>query len=408
MQTADVLAEKIQGHSRFEEVTELLRRGVEDGVSPGMGVVVSRNGTVLYAHSHGHKTFRNSKTPDPAAMTLETVFDLAGLTMVMVTTTLIMKLVESQRLRLDDRVCRYLQGFGVLGKSPITVRHLLNHTSGMPAWHPFYEELLRAQCGDRRGILTSRGARDYVLTCINRMSLKYEVGARQVFSDINFILLGFLVELLTGVSLEKAAFRYVFQTLGLKSTSYVDLSLMKRRGIHPITDVIAPTEDCPWRKRVLCGEVHDDNAWAMGGISGHSGLFSTAYDVHTFGCELLRAYYGASTLIRSDVVRSFWEPSRSGGKGSSGTGSNGASERGVGWRLGWDSPSQENGLHDAGLGPDAVGCNGFTGCSLWIEPHDRIVAIVVSNRVHPTRSNKKILAFRPELHRTIFEAARRF
>ena len=399
MQTADVLADRHPNSARFDEVTELLRRGVEDGVSPGMGVIVSRNGTILYAQSYGWKTFRNSKTPDPGPLTLETVFDLAGLTMVMVTTTLVMKLVETQKLRLDDRLCRYLQGFGILGKSPITIRHLLNHTSGLPSWHPFYEELLRAQCGDRRGILTSRGAREYVLTAINRMPLKYEVGSRQLFSDINFMLLGFLVELLTGVGLEKAAFRYIFQPLGLKSTSYVDLSLIKRRGIHPITDVIAPTEDCPWRKRILCGEVHDDNAWVMGGISGHSGLFSTAYDVHTFGCEMLRAYVGASSLLRLDTVRSFWGTTIGRSEGR---------EHSEGGHMGWDSPSQENGLKDAGLSPDAVGCNGFTGCSLWIEPIDRIVAMVVSNRVHPTRSNKKILAFRPELHRTIFEVARHF
>src|SRR5690606_3144606 len=112
-------------------------------------------------------------------------------------------------------------------------------------------------------------------------------------------------EVLTGLSLEKAAQRYIFAPLGLKSTSYIDLSMVKRRGIAPVTDLIAPTEECPWRKRMLCGEVHDDNAWAMGGIAGHSGIFTTAFDLHVFARELLASFHRQSTFVSRHVLEVF-------------------------------------------------------------------------------------------------------
>jgi CubicO group peptidase (beta-lactamase class C family) len=119
------------------------------------------------------------------------------------------------------------------------------------------------------------------------------------------ILAGALVESLTGMSFDKAAYRYVIQPLGLKSTSFIDLSMIRRRGIQPVTDMIAPTEECPWRKRVLCGEVHDDNAWAMGGVAGHAGIFSTANDLHLIARTLLAAYHGRSQFLSRETVQQF-------------------------------------------------------------------------------------------------------
>ena len=376
----------------FDRVSELLEKGVRDGVFPGAVVLVGRRGKVIYRQSVGFKTLKSPKVSDPARMGLDTVFDLAALSTIVVTTTLLMKLVESSKVKLTDRVARYAQGFGVLGKSSITVGQLLSHSSGLAQWVPFFEELLEIHSGARRGILTSRGAREYIYTAINRSQLKYEPGTRQVFSDVGFILLGHLLEVLTGLGLDKAAQRFVFQPLGLKSTSYVDLSMIRRRGIHPVTDLIAPTEECAWRKRVLCGEVHDDNAWVMGGIAGHSGLFSTAGDLHLFAAEMLSAYRGESSFFKPYTVRLFWR---------------GPSEFPEGWRYGWDSPSRENGMLDCGLSASAVGQNGFTGCSLWLEPDEAIDVVFMSNRINPSRMNKKILAFRPELHQLILEAARK-
>ena len=239
-------------------------------------------------------------------MSRDTVFDVAGLTSVVSTTTLIMKFVEMGKLKLEDKVSRYIQGFGVSGKSMISIEHVLAHASGLPAWVPYYEELVMANAGDRIGILTSRGARDYVYNSVNRSSLKFPPGSKQLYSDLGLMLLGNMIEQLSGLSLDRATQKYLFQPLGLKSSSYVELAMIKRRGIHPVKDRIAPTEDCPWRSRVLCGEVHDDNAWAMGGIAGHSGLFTNAADLHLFSSELLKAFRGKSEYLRRDTVMRFF------------------------------------------------------------------------------------------------------
>lgn len=377
----------------FAEVSALVERAIDDEVFPGAVLLVGVRGDVVFERAFGQKVYTGSKfateIPTALPMRADTVFDIAGLTNILVTTTLLMRLVEGRQVSLDDRVARYLQGFGVHGKSAITIGHLLAHCAGLPAWVPFYEDLLRENAGERMGILTSKGARDYVFNAINRSTLKYPVGARQVYSDIGFMLLGHLVEELTGLGLDRAAQRYVFQPLGLKNTSYIDLSRIKRRGIHPVTDLIAPTEECPWRKRTLCGEVSDDNAWAMGGIAGHSGVFSTANDLHRFAARMIDAYRGDDGFLARATVSAFW-----GGLAEPLDGS---------WRFGWDSPGKENLLADTGLSPQAVGECGFTGCSLWLEPERGYDIVLLSNRVHPQRSNKKIRTFRPSLHSAVLK-----
>ena len=377
----------------FREVTALLASGVEEGVYPGAVLILGKNGEELYRGAVGFKSLRTNKSEEVLPMTADTVFDIASLTSVVGTTTLVMRLVHSGRLKLEDKVVRYLDGFSVFGKSGISIAHLLTHTSGLAHWVPFYEELVRENSSSRMGILTSRGARDYVVNYIVRSQLKFAPGQKQMYSDLGLILLGRLCEVLTGLSLDKAVMQYVLQPLGMKNTSYVDLSMIKRRGIHPVKGLIAPTEDCPWRKRVLWGEVHDDNAWAMGGIAGHSGLFSTAPDLHLFAAQMLAASRGQSEFLPAEIIRGFWQ----------------AVERGedTSWQCGWDTPSSENGMIESKLNPAAVGVCGFTGCSLWIEPESGIDIVLLTNRIHPSRSNKKIRTFRPQLHDAALEALSR-
>jgi CubicO group peptidase (beta-lactamase class C family) len=166
--------------------------------------------------------------------------------------------------------------------------------------------------------------------------------------------------------------------------------MMKRRGLQPVTDVIAPTEECSWRKRVLCGEVHDDNAWAMGGVAGHAGLFSSAPDLHQFAQEMLRSYYGHSGFVDPALVRLFWdyEPKIEGGS----------------YLLGWQRADRNAELEDCGFSPKAVGHNSFTGCSMWIDPEKASTLVLATNRIHPSRSNKKIRDFRRELFQTVNQA----
>lgn len=377
----------------FNDVRTIVQEALAEGAFPGAVLLVGSGGEVQFCESFGTMSYPGSEgDPPPLPMRKDTVFDLAALTNIVVTATLCMRLVETQKIRLDDRASRCIQGFSVYGKSAITIEHLLSHTSGLAHWHPYFEELIKAHSGSRIGILTSRGARDYVVNSINRSHLKYEPGTKQVYSDVGFMLLGQVIETLTGLTLDKAAFQYIFHPLGLRSTSFIDLAMIKRRGIHPVTDIIAPTEECPWRKRVLCGEVHDDNAWAMGGIAGHAGLFSSAADLHRFAAELICAYHGQSEFLSAETVRRFWSFPQG---------------RESGWKLGWETPGKDNGLQDSKLGARAVGHSGFTGCSLWIEPELGIDIVLLTNRIHPSRSNKKIYALRPALYDAAIEAALR-
>ncbi|NLF26187.1 MAG: beta-lactamase family protein [Deltaproteobacteria bacterium] len=373
----------------FAEVSAFLQRGVEEGVFPGCVLLVGKDGIEVFKQSYGVRATKFDTEDRPLEMTPDTVFDAASLTGVMATTTLVMRLVESGHLSLKDHVSRYIQGFGVYDKSGITVGHLLSHSSGLAHWHPYFEELLKVNTGERMGVLTSRGARDYVYNAVNRSSIKSKPGIQQTYSDLGLIVLGHMVEILTGLTLDRAAQRYVFQPLGMKNTSFIDLTLIRRRGIHPVRDLIAPTEECPWRRRVLCGEVHDDNAWAMGGIAGHSGVFTTVADLHLFAAEMLKAYRGRSNFLKAETLAEFWAETELTAEG--------------GWRFGWESPSSENGLATCGLSASAVGHNGFTGCSLWIEPQKGIDIVFMSNRVHPSRANKKIRVLRPKLFEMVLK-----
>lgn len=411
MQLAKSLHPKISATSvftandkAFVDVNRIMLEGLKDGVAPGMVLLVGIGGEVVYHNSFGARCLKSDKDDAANIMSTDTVFDVASVTGSVITTTILMKLIESGKLNLSDKVVRYIQGFGVLGKSPISIEHLITHTSGLPAWMPFYEDLVKAHSGARLGVLTSRGARDYILNCILRLSPKTEPGTKQVYSDLGVILLGHIIEMLTGLTLDKAAQRMVMHPLGMRSSSYIDLSMIKRRGIHPVTDLIAPTEDCPWRKRVLCGEVHDDNAWVMGGISGHSGLFSTSRDLHLVAKELVLAQRGQSSFLKKETVDTFFRYPRLLQPEQKIPDVKISETRIEGWRYGWDSISRDNGMIESNLSESSVGVCGFTGCSVWIDPQRGLDVILMTNRIHPSRSNKKIITFRSELHSAIIDA----
>lgn len=318
-----------------------------------------------------------------------------------------MLLLEQGKIRLDDKLTRYIPGFGVFGKGDIKVHHLLEHTSGLIHWHPFFEDLLQQNTSSRHGILASHTAKDYVYNLVHKLNSKSKPGTKQLFSDVGYIILGELVEHLTGYSLDRAAYKYLLQPLKMKSTSFIDLSMVKRGTLHTVSDMFAPTELCNWRKRIIRAEVHDDNAWAMGGISGHGGCFSTAHDLHIFSTHLLAAYFGQSSFISQRMVRQFLYPwaapegNQSQFEDEVRSISNLRSNR---WRYGWEGPSPDNGMDQVGFSPFAVGHSGFTGCSVWLEPDAGIDIVLLTNRIHPTRNNKLIQTFRPQLHRAILEA----
>src|SRR5512143_2416637 len=328
----------------FERVEQELDAAVQRGVFPGAVLLAREGERVFYLRAFGSRQIE----PQRAPMQEGTIFDLSSLTKPLATTIAVMLLVRDGKLRLDDRVTRFLHNFGVYGKTHITIRHLLSHSSGLAAWRPFYKDLQQIEKrGEKVNFLGSTAAKEYVYQAIGRERPESPAGAKAVYSDLGFILLGALVEMASGTTLDRFCQERIVRPLGLRATSFIDLGLVRSRRIVPVTDMIASTERCPWRKRVLCGEVHDDNAWAMGGVAGHAGLFASARDVDTVLCYLRAAWSGQDEALPAALVREFWTRDRT--------------TPGSTWALGWDTPSPSGSQAGSRFSPDTIGHLGFTG-----------------------------------------------
>jgi CubicO group peptidase (beta-lactamase class C family) len=291
-----------------------------------------------------------------------TLYDMASLTKVIALTTLAMMAVEEGRLELDAPVVRYLPEFsrGSGNKTSVTVRDLLLHDSGLPAHRRLWEETIV-----REGAILRTVTSD----------LEREPGARMVYSDLGAITLTTILERLYDQRLDQLFSAKVSGPLGMTRTRY-----LPPRSWWPST---APTENDPWRGRLLRGEVHDENAGRLGGVSGHAGLFSTADDLLRFTEWALAGSIGKSPSGTIAPPRAFeaWTKVQNHPAGSSRA-------------LGWDTPS---GRSSAGslMGSESFGHTGFTGTSIWIDPPRQVIIILLTNRVHPTRDTPRFSALRP-------------
>ncbi len=371
----------------FAGVGREIEEGAAAGAFPGAVILVSRGGRVLYHAAFGCRSL------EPAArspMQPDTIFDLSSLTKPLATATAFMLLVKERKVQLDDRVTRFFHNFGVHGKTHVTFRHLLAHCSGLPGWRPFSREIDRIEHQGRLNFLASRGAKEWVYEQIHRERPEYEIGARSVYSDLGFMLLGELIELLSRMPLDRFCHERIFRPLGLRASAFVDLTAVRTRRLTPVTDLIAPTERCPWRQRILCGEVHDDNAYAMGGVAGHAGLFANAAEVDALAARLLACWRGEDEFVPREIVREFWTRD--------------ATVRDATWALGWDTPSPTGSMAGTRMSRTAVGHLGFTGTSLWIDLEREVSIVLLTNRVHPQRDNERIREVRPRVHDAVMEA----
>jgi len=334
---------------RFEPVVSYLRSQV-DSAFPSAVIAVGESGKVVLLAAVGHYGI-----DDARAVTPETVYDLASLTKVIGLTTACMMLVTEGKLDLDAPVQRYVPAFRGEGKERVTIRHLLTHSSGLPAWRPLYTEAT-----------TRAGA----LALADTTPLAAEPGRAMVYSDLGAIALTQAVETITGERLDQLLDRRLFRPLGMTGTRY--LPPLEWR------DRIAPTERSQ-DGTIILGTVHDENAWRLGGVSGHAGLFSTAGDLARFAQWLLgqRAYLE-------------WTKRQNVPPGSSRA-------------LGWDTPS-ENSSAGTKLGPRAFGHTGFTGTSIWFDPDKDLFIILLTNRVNPTRENNRIGRVRPRVADLVVDA----
>ena len=371
----------------FSAVDKEINAALVKGVFPGVAVLVGRADAVLYRRAAGWRSLEPTHT-----LTHENViYDVASLTKPFATTVAIMLLVKEEKLRLDDPVTRCFPDFSVHGKQTITVRQLLSHSSGLAAWRHYYKDIAQSETQEGRvGFLGTRGAREYIYAQVLREQLEAAPGRKTVYSDLGFMLLGAVVEKMSGLALDQYCQKQIFRPLALDDTAFINLEKRRWRDAELEESRFAPTERCPWRKRVLCAEVHDDNAYAMGGVAGHAGLFSTVDDLHRLVSCLTACYRGDCAFLPASLVQAFW--TRDG------------SVVGSTWALGWDTPSAQNSSAGNLFSPLSVGHLGFTGTSVWIDLENNIHVIVLSNRVHPNRKNETIKAFRPALHNAVMQA----
>ena len=370
----------------WREVEQAFNDAVERRVIPGATAAVRVGGAVVFEGAFGFRTL----VPQPREMKLDTVFDLSSLTKVLATTFAVMLLVNDGKLKLDDRVARMFPTFGVHGKDRVTFRHLLAHCSGLPSWRPFHSMIADIERGGRVNFTTSPGAREWVYEEIHRQKPEAPPATKAVYSDLNFIALGETIEHIAAVPLQRFFQERIARPLRLRATGFIDLSTARFSKLEPVSEMFAATENCPSRHRLLVGEVDDENAYAMGGVAGHAGLFAPVREVDRIAAELLACYHGRSDFLPQIVVGEFWT------RDSTAPGST--------WALGWDTPSPAHSSSGHHFPASAVGHLGFTGTSIWIDPDREIAVSILTNRVHPYRENQAIREFRPKVHDLIMEA----
>ena len=370
----------------FRTVENATEEAVAQGIFPGAVLLVGRGEDVIYERAFGWR----SLFPDRAPMHSSTIFDLASLTKPLATTLGIMLLVNEKKVHLDDQVNRFLPTFAGFANTPTKIRHLLHHTSGLPAWSPYYEDVIQCAMSGKTGFVGSQVCKSYILEQVYREAPLSAPGTQALYSDVGFMVLGELIETISGSNLDVFFHERIFQPLKLRSATFIDLTAFPKWRIQLKEDEIASTELCPWRKKVLRGEVHDDNAFAMGGVAGHAGLFSSAQDIHTIVTQLDRCLRGCDSFLPQGLVHEFFT------KDDSVPHSTHA--------LGWDTPAPEKSSSGIHFSRRSVGHLGFTGTSLWWDLDKNCHVILLTNRVHPNRNNEKIKQFRPYIHDLIMQA----
>jgi CubicO group peptidase (beta-lactamase class C family) len=358
--------------ARFDDATfdPIIMEGVSRGAYPGAALIVGRGDTILFAKGYGRQTWAASSAPiSPDS----TIYDLASLTKVLVTTTALMILVERRAVALDSPISQYLPEITAPHGSTVTVRHLLAHTSGLPATLP-----LHAQARD------SAAAMAMLLAAVPTSA----PGRRVRYSDVNAMLLGEIVVRVTGETLQTFAAQEIFAPLGLRSTMFRPLRSFHRR--------IAPTGR--WRGHDITGVVNDPNAARLGGAAGHAGVFSSATDVARFAQFLLaggRTGTGRQ-LIQRSTVRQFTTRVVGGAPG--------AEARTLGWQA---LPTGEE-VSSAGtlFGPRSYGHTGWTGTSLWIDPDRDLFVVLLTNRAYAPRARRPFTVLKEVRGRAADAAAR--
>ncbi|MCC6317702.1 MAG: beta-lactamase family protein [Gemmatimonadaceae bacterium] len=346
--TTELAARGIDSRAVHDSMVAVLTRAMRDSAFPGaVAIAGTRSGVIAKAVAGHLDRAAGSPVPDE-----NTVWDMASLTKVLALTSAVMQLTAQGKIDLTASVQRYLPEWTGPWKDQVKVRDLLTHTAGLPAWRPLYKET---------------ETKDAAIRLVLSTPLEAAPNTRMVYSDLGAILMGEIVKRVSGESFDGYVRKHVFGPLGMTHTRFLPPSSWSSQ--------IAPTEVDPWRQRHLRGEVHDENAYRLGGVSSHAGLFSTAGDLARFGRMMLNhGRLDGVQVLDSATIDRFTTPQVPQ-----------LSARGIGWET-------ANGSNSGGhrMSKRAFGHTGFTGTSIWIDPERDVFVVLLSNRVNPTRENRRI------------------
>jgi CubicO group peptidase (beta-lactamase class C family) len=373
---------------KLGRVDRAIDKAIAGSEIPGaiVGARMPKNGETL---EHFSERGLAMLQPERIPMTRQTIFDLASLTKPLATTTAMLLLVDEGAVELDAPVAKYLPLFSERGKEAVTIRHLLSHSSGLKPWRAYHEIFLQKERKTGETLIGSPEARASVIERTIRSAPVHEPGEAAVYGDLDFIVLGAVIEAVGGQRLDDFCREKIFEPLEMSDTFFIPIGRDAKPLPGPTKRRIAATENCPWRDRVLWGEVHDPNASVMGGVAGHAGLFSTVDDVLKFGRIIIDVWHGRSDALPREPLRQFL--TRQNLPVSSD------------WALGWDTPTEGASSSGKHFSKNSVGHLGFTGTSLWIDLDREVAIALLTNRVHLI-AKKSRFGLRPIVHDAIIEA----
>jgi serine-type D-Ala-D-Ala carboxypeptidase len=352
----------------MKHVDRLMKDAVANNVFPGGVLLVSQDRNIVFFEAFGDANLFSGRK-----MTKETVFDLASLTKPLATTLAVMALIQQSRLTLKDHLGSILPLVKNTDKERIRVEHLLYHNSGFPDYRSYYKLVKKIEPGQRKNAL-----REFLI----KEPLIHPIGRQVVYSDLGFMMLCWVIEEVARIRLDRFVLENIYHPLGLETMYFLPVDK------KPPVAEFAATEKCPWRGMLLEGVVHDDNAYSVGGIEGHAGLFGTAGDVFDLLSELMAVYQGSVSagVFDIDLTRRFLSLNEQNGRA-----------------LGFDTPSSKGSSCGRYFSKRTVGHLGFTGTSFWMDLDREIAVILLTNRIHPSRDNNRIKAFRPKIHDAVME-----
>lgn len=375
-----------------QALSPLFHSALSHGVFSGASLLVGVGRRAVFSGFWGAASFQ----PDAEPIGPSSLFDLASLTKPIATATLFMIFVSEGRIRLDDPLSRVFPHRLIPeDKREITVEHLLSHRSGLPHYRPYFRQLIRVPWSERKEAL---------MGWILQEPLVHKPGSARLYSDLGYLLLGWILEELSGTALD-GLFAQRIQPpaepwqLGYRrfeASTETDIPVFAAPQTQRTLRACVATELCPWRGRLVRGEVHDENAWCLKGVAGHAGLFGTAADVWQWAQSLLALYGGQRSQILSAVTpqtaRMFMD-----GRESSGN------FVGHGGGLAFDHPSAQGSSAGRFFSPHSIGHLGFTGTSFWMDLDRAVTVILLTNRIHPHRDDERIREFRPLIHDKVME-----